>query len=115
MSGEVRSVKAVDGGAEPKASAKTSCGDTVRIDAETADMSVMLVKTDAEFMVNCSGGKPGIRLAPESNELLLFKSAMVAAFGCCGIFVLELGNKGTGGRCNGGCWNSVVELGAEFA
>jgi hypothetical protein len=35
----------------------------------------------------------------ESNELLLFRSAMLTTLLCCGMLLLELGNKGTGGRC----------------
>lgn len=37
MSGEVKFVNAADGGAEPKASAKMSLGDTVRIDPAPAE------------------------------------------------------------------------------
>jgi hypothetical protein len=60
--------------------------------------------------------KLDIRLAPESKELLLFKSAMFVTLCSWGVLLLELGNSGTGGRWrNRGCWNSVVDDGAEFA
>lgn len=46
MSGEVKFVNAADGGAEPKASAKMSLGDTVRTDPAAAEWSLMAVKAD---------------------------------------------------------------------
>lgn len=84
-------------------------------------------------MLNPSDGKPARRLAPESKELLLFKSAgevslrvglwrrrpipaMFVTFFSCGVLLLELENKGTGGRWRDrGDWNSVVDDGAELA
>jgi hypothetical protein len=33
--------------------------------------------------LNAPAWKPGIRLAPESKELLLWRSAMFATFCCC--------------------------------
>jgi len=133
MSGEVKFVNAAEGGADPKASAKMSLGDTVRVEPAPTDRSLIAVNADIWSMVNEPDWKPGIRLAPESNELLLFKSvdkvslkrgsqkactvpAIVAALFCCGRLLLELENRGTGGRWrNRGCWNSVVDVGAEFA
>lgn len=86
MSGEVKFVKAADGGADPNASAKMSLGDTVRVEPDATEGSLIAVNADT-----CSKVKPpawakaGIRLAPESNELLLCRSAMIAEFGsCCG-------------------------------
>jgi len=121
MSGEVRLVNAVEGGADPKASAKMSLGETVRV--EPAVWSLMAVKAATWSKLNAPDWKPGIRLAPESKELLLFKSAMFVAWGCwvCVgmlwmLLLLELENKGTGGYWrNRGCLNSVVDEGAEFA
>ena len=74
MSGEVKLVNAADGGAEPKASAKMSLGDTVRVEPEATEGSLTAVNADT-----CSNEKPpawkaGIRLAPESKELLLCRS-----------------------------------------
>lgn len=67
-------------------------------------------------ILNPPDWKPGIRFAPESKELLLFKSVMFATLFSCEMLLLELENKGTGGRWrNRGCWNSVVDDGAEFA
>lgn len=59
----------------------------------------MAVNADTESRLNAPAWKPGIRLAPESKELLLFRStevslrsqfgaarsvpAIVAAFCCC--------------------------------
>ena len=133
ISGEVKFVNAAEGGADPKASAKMSLGDTVRVDPAATERSLMAVKADIWSMLKAPDWKPGIRLAPESNELLLFKSAdmmsagsglrkartvpaMAATLFCCGRLLLELENKGTGGRWrNRGCWNSVVDVGAELA
>jgi hypothetical protein len=33
----------------------------------------------------------------------------------CGMLLLELWNKGTGGRCDWGCGNAMVDVGAELA
>lgn len=74
MSGEVRLVKAADGGAEPKASLKISLGDTVRVDPVAREGSLMAVNADTWSKVMPPDGKPENRLAPESNELLLFRS-----------------------------------------
>jgi len=116
ISGEVKFVNAVEGGADPKASAKMSLGDTVRVDPAPTERSLIAVNADIWSKVNPPDWKPGIRLAPESKELLLFKSAIVATLFCCGRLLLELENRGTGGRWrNRGCWNSVVDVGAEFA
>lgn len=121
MSGEVKLVKAAEGGAEPKASAKMSFGETVRVEPDATEGSLMAVKAETCSKEKPAAWKAGIRLAPESNELLLCRSAMVATFGSgccvCGILVLlELWNNGTGGRCRDeGSWNSVVDDGAEFA
>jgi hypothetical protein len=81
ISGEVKFVKAAEGGAEPKASAKMSFGDTVRVEPEATEGSLMAVKADTWSKENPPGWKLGIRLAPESNELLLCRSAIVATFG----------------------------------
>jgi hypothetical protein len=74
LSGEVKSVNAVDGGADPKASANISFGDTVRIDPAAAEWSLMAVKAETWSMLKAPAEKAGIRLAPESKELLLFRS-----------------------------------------
>lgn len=52
ISGEVKFVNAADGGAEPKASAKMSLGDTVRTDPAAAEWSFMAVKADTWSMLN---------------------------------------------------------------
>jgi len=104
ISGEVKFVNAVEGGADPKASAKMSLGDTVRVDPAATEGSLIAVNADTWSIENAPAWKPGIRLAPESKELLLFKSAIVATFFCCGMLLLELENNGTGGRWrNRGC------------
>lgn len=117
ISGEVKFVNAVEGGADPKASAKMSLGDTVRAEPAPTERSLMAVNAAAWSMLKAPDWKPGIRLAPESNELLLFKSAIAATLFCCGRrLLLELENRGTGGRWrNRGCGNSVVDGGAELA
>jgi hypothetical protein len=115
-SGEVKFVNAVDGGADPKASLKMSLGDTVRVDPAATEGSLMAVNADTWSREKPPLLKLDIRLAPESKELLLFKSAMFVALCSWGVVLLELENRGTGGRWrNGGCWNSVVEDGAELA
>lgn len=73
MSGEVRFVKAAEGGAEPKASLKMSLGDTVRVDPDP----LMEVKAEDWSIIMPPDWKPENRLAPESKELLLFRSAML--------------------------------------
>lgn len=95
ISGEVKLVNAAEGGAEPKASAKISLGDTVRAEPDATEGSLIAVNA-----FTCSREKPpawkaGIRLAPESNELLLCRSAMFATFGSGGcvcriVLLLEL-------------------------
>lgn len=75
ISGEVKLVNAVEGGADPKASGKTSVGDTVRVDLSASEGMLTEVNADTWSMVNTPDWKPGIRLAPESKELLLFRSA----------------------------------------
>lgn len=92
-------MKAVDGGADPSGSLKMSRGDTVRIDPEWTEGSFMDVKADAVNSNDMSLWKAGPRPAPmfESNELLLFRSAMFATC-CCGMLLVELENRGTGGR-----------------
>jgi hypothetical protein len=121
MSGEVKLVNAADGGAEPK-SVKMSLGEMVRCEPDATEGSLIAVKAATPSKEKPPAWKAGIRLAPESNELLLCRSAMFATFdsGCwmCGIeLLLELWNNGTGGRCRDKdcCWNSVVDDGAEFA
>lgn len=116
ISGEVKLVNAVEGGADPKASGKTSVGDTVRVDLSASEGMLTEVNADTWSMVNTPDWKPGIRLAPESKELLLFRSAIFATLFSWRMLLLELENKGTGGRWrNRGCWNSVVDEGAELA
>jgi len=116
ISGEVRLVNAVEGGADPKASLKMSLGDTVRVDPAATEGSLIAVNADTESIEKPPLLKLDIRLAPESKELLLFKSAMFVTLCSWGVLLLELGNSGTGGRWrNRGCWNSVVDDGAEFA
>lgn len=77
-SGVVMSVNDVDGGADPKASEKMSLGDTVRVDPVATEGSLMAVNADTWSKENTPAWKLGIRLAPESKELLLFKSAIFA-------------------------------------
>jgi len=78
MSGEVKFVNAAEGGAEPKASAKMSLGDTVRVDPAAAEWSLIAVKAETWSKLNAPVWKPGIRLAPESKELLLLRSTEVS-------------------------------------
>jgi len=116
ISGEVKLVNAAEGGADPKASLKMSLGDTVRVDPAATEGSLIAVNADTESIEKTPLLKLDIRLAPESKELLLFKSAMFVTLCSWGVLLLELGNSGTGGRWrNRGCWNSVVDDGAEFA
>lgn len=75
MSGEVRLVNAAEGGAEPKASAKMSFGDTVRVEPDATEGSLMAVNAETCSKVKPPAWKAGIRLAPESKELLLCRSA----------------------------------------
>lgn len=75
ISGEVKFVNAVDGGADPKASLKMSLGDTVRVDPAATEGSLTAVNADTESKEKPPLLKLDIRLAPESKELLLFKSA----------------------------------------
>ena len=129
-------VKAVEGGADWKGSTKMSLGEMVWIELGT-EWGLMAVKALAGASQGLSCWRPANKLAPESNELLLFKSglrvswrdrlteaegflpAMVAAFAAlwiCGMAFVLLENRGTGGRC---CdcllWKAVEEVGAEFA
>lgn len=97
MSGEVILVNVVEGGADCSGSAKMSLGETVR--ADPAVEGLMAVKAVAgASQGDMSPLRPAYKLAPESNELELFRSAMVETL-CCGV-LLELENKGTGGRCD---------------
>lgn len=96
------SVKVVEGGADWRGSAKMSLGDTVRVEPDT-EWGLIAVKAVTGASQGLSCWKPAKRLAPESKELLLFRSAMAATlFGeTCGMLLLvELENKGTGGRCS---------------
>lgn len=110
-------MKAVDGGLDPNPSQNMSLGETVRVEPEATDGSLMAVKAFTPSKeIPPVGRKPDSRLTPESNELLLFKSAIVATLCSCGMLLLELGNRGTGGRCRKrGCLRSDVEEGAELA
>lgn len=128
----MRLVKAVDGGAEPRGSLKISLGEMVWVDPAT---ELMEVKAEFEAAISQDKSpvpKAGPRPAPrfESNELLLFRSAMFATLLLCRILGVELEwNKGTGGRCwicccwwccscnEGCCWRDkpVVDEGAELA
>lgn len=74
ISGEVMFVKVVEGGADWKGSAKISLGDTVRVEPDT-EWGLAVVKAFAGASQDTSCWRPAKRLAPESNELLLFKSA----------------------------------------
>lgn len=97
MSGEVMLVNVVEGGADCSGSAKMSLGETVR--ADPAVEGLMAVKAVAgASQGDMSPWRPAYRLAPESNELELFRSAMAETL-CCGV-LLELENRGTGGRCD---------------
>ena len=40
---------------------------------------------------------------------------MAAVLLFCWMLLLELWNKGTGGRCDCGFWKAIEEVGAEFA
>jgi hypothetical protein len=73
MSGEVMFVKVVEGGADWKGSAKMSLGDTVRVEPDT-ERGLMAVKAVGGASQETSCWRPAKRLAPESNELLLFRS-----------------------------------------
>ena len=116
ISGEVKFVNAVEGGADPKPSLNRSLGDTVRADPAATEELLIDVNADTWSIEKPPLLKLDIRLAPESKELLLFKSAMFVTLCSWGVLLLELGNSGTGGRWrNRGCWNSVVDDGAEFA
>lgn len=95
-SGEVMLVNVVEGGADWWGSAKMSLGETVRM--EPGAEGLMAVKAEAGASQDMSAPRPAYKLAPESNELLLFKSAMEATWGW-EMGVLELENNGTGGRC----------------
>jgi len=127
-------VNAVDGGLDPNPSLNMSLGDTVRVEPEATEGSLMAVKAFTPSReIPPVARKPDNRLTPESNELLLFKSApmmsstsllwrasfvpaIVAMLCRCGMLLLERENRGTGGRCrNRGCLNSVVDDGAELA
>lgn len=113
-------VNAVDGGAEPRGSLKISLGETVCVDPATELIDVKAEDRDISQDMSLDT-KAGPRPAPrfESNELLVFRSAMFATLWSCGILELVLWNKGTGGRCwcccNEGCAKPVVDDGAEFA
>jgi len=76
ISGEVKFVNAVEGGADPKPSLKMSLGDTVRVDPAATEGSLIAVNADTWSIEKPPLLKLDIRLAPESKELLLFKSAM---------------------------------------
>lgn len=107
MSGEVKFVNAVEAGAEPSASLKISFGDTVRVDP-WAEGSLTDVNAETDISQgDISPAKAWVFwLIPdpmfESNELLLFRSAMSGTWSCCERLLLELENNGTGGRwcCN---------------
>lgn len=89
---------AAEGGADPNPSLKTSLGDTVRADPAPNEGSLIAVNADIWSIMNPPDWKPARRLAPESKELLLFKSAMFVTLFSCGMLLLELENNGTGGR-----------------
>jgi hypothetical protein len=97
MSGEVMLVNVVEGGADCSGSAKMSLGETVRADPEVEGLMAVKAVAGAS-QGDMSPWRPAYKLAPESNELELFRSAMVETL-CCGV-LLELENKGTGGRCD---------------
>lgn len=93
-------MNAVDGGLDPKASLKMSLGDTVRVEPEATEGSLTAVNALIPSRETApEARKPDNRLMPESKELLLFKSAIVVALFSCGVLLLELENRGTGGRC----------------
>jgi len=73
MSGEVMFVNVVEGGADWKGSAKMSLGDTVRVDPDAEGFTDVKAVAGASQAFSC--WKLAKRLAPESKELLLFKSA----------------------------------------
>lgn len=81
MSGDVKFVKAADGGADPKASLKMSLGDTVRVDPAATEGSLIAVNADTWSIVKPPDWKPENRLAPESKELLLCKSTSDVSLG----------------------------------
>lgn len=97
MSGEVMLVNVVEGGADCSGSAKMSLGETVRADPEFEGLMAVKAVAGAS-QGDMSPLRPAYKLAPESNELELFRSAMAETL-CCGV-LLELENKGTGGRCD---------------
>lgn len=73
MSGEVMFVNAVEGGADWNGSAKMSLGEIVCVEPDT-ECGLIEVKALAGASQGLSFWRPAKRLAPESNELLLFKS-----------------------------------------
>jgi hypothetical protein len=75
ISGEVKFVNAVEGGADPKPSLNRSLGDTVRADPAATEELLIDVNADTWSIEKPPLLKLDIRLAPESKELLLFKSA----------------------------------------
>lgn len=75
MSGEVMFVKVVEGGADWNGSAKMSLGDTVRVELDT-EWGLTVVKAFGGASQETSCWRPAKRLAPESNELLLFRSGL---------------------------------------
>ena len=74
ISGEVMLVNVVEGGADCSGSMNRSLGDTVRVDPATEGLIAVKAEAGAS-QEDMSDWRAAKRLAPESNELLLFKSA----------------------------------------
>lgn len=80
ISGDVKLVNAVDGGFDPNPSLNMSLGDTVRVEPEATEGSLMAVNAlTPSREIPPVARKPDSRLTPESNELLLFKSVLMVS------------------------------------
>ena len=77
MSGDVRLVNAVEGGADPSGSLNISFGDTVRVDPAAWEPALTEVNAEAEKSHVSAPANVGWRPTPMllSNELLLLRSA----------------------------------------
>lgn len=79
ISGVVMFVKAAEGGADWNGSTKMSLGEIVCVELGT-EWGLMAVKALAGASQGLSCWRPAKRLAPESKELLLFKSGLRVSF-----------------------------------
>lgn len=106
MSGDVRLVKAVDGGAEPRPSLKRSLGDTVCAD-EAAVLIAVKLAVPASSQLKSAAPSRRPRSKCVSKSVIVLDCEIL----CCGICPVDWLNSGTGGR--GGRKPTVLE-GAEF-